>query len=666
MDNDNLMKYYNYFSNRNYKEDYYNGNDLGAVWSKKNTQFCLWAPTASKVTLNLYESGDKDDLLGHFHMLKSNNGTWKLSINRDLNHIYYTYSVTVDNETMETVDPYAIAAGVNGNRGMVLNLSETDPKDFSMDRSPAFEKPTDAVIYEIHVRDFSMDKNSGMTHNGKYLAFTETGTTNSYGAKTGVDHLMELGITHVHLMPVYDFATIDETNLSKPQFNWGYDPQNYNIPEGSYATDPYHGEIRIKEFKQMVQSLHSNGIRIIMDVVYNHTFHIYNSNFQKCVPGYYYRMTPKGNYSNASGCGNETASERAMMRKYIIDSVVYWAKEYHIDGFRFDLMGCHDIKTMNKIREALNQIDPGIIMYGEGWTGGNSTLPFEVRAIKSNMSKLNMHIAAFCDELRDGIKGSVFERTENGFISGRKGMEETIKYGIVAATHHTQVDYWKVNYSRSPWAVEPTQTINYTSSHDNLTLWDKITLSAPDYSMEEKIRMNLLSAAIILTSQGIPFFQAGEEFLRSKPLNETNSRFEHNSYISPDSLNSLKWNRKSDYMEIFSYYRGLIAFRKKHYELRCTVSSKLQNELKFLEGLCEGLVGYVIHFSQKDANDSSETDCFTCILFNSNREEQTAAIPEGVWNVYVKGNRAGTQILDVIHESLVKIEPISAMILCTQ
>jgi pullulanase len=659
MDKDTLMKYYQYFSNHAWEEsNYYDGNDLGAIWSEENTQFRLWAPTARNVMLHLYETGDGNDSLGQFPMLQSEKGTWKLTVNQNLNGVYYTYSVTVDYETKETVDPYAKAAGVNGRRAMILDLSSTNPYGFACDCRPAFDSPTDAVIYEVHVRDFSIDVNSGMLHKGKYLAFTETGTTNFFGACTGIDHLKELGITHVHLMPVYDFATVDETKLSKPQYNWGYDPQNYNVVEGSYSTDPYHGEIRIKEFKRMVQSLHKSGIRVIMDVVYNHTFYRDDSVFQKCVPGYYYRMTSDGHYSNASGCGNETASERPMMRKYIIDSVVYWAKEYHIDGFRFDLMGIHDTKTMNKIRQVLNQIDPSILMYGEGWIGCDSTLPFESRTVKANMGKMDMHIAAFGDELRDGIKGSVFTETENGFVSGKKGMEETIKYGIVAATHHNQVDYFKVNYSRSPWAVEPTQTINYTSSHDNLTLWDKITLSASDCSKEEKIRMNLLSAAIVLTSQGIPFFQGGEELLRSKPLDQANNLFTHNSYNLPDFTNSIKWNRKSEYSKVFEYYKGLIAFRKIHPELHFPVSSMIQQNLRFLDGLGEGMIGYVVKAVKKGTS--------TCVLFNACRNEKTASIPAGIWNVYVKGGCAQTDILETLHDNLVTLEPISAMILCTE
>jgi len=655
MDNQTVMKYYKYFCDPKFHEEYfYDGNDLGAVWSKEATKFCLWAPTADQVTLNLYKTGDGNDLIEQLPMHYDTKGVWRLTLNGDLHGIYYTYSVTIDQETNEAVDPYAKAVGVNGNRGMVIDLSSTNPPGFVTETRPVLESPTDAVIYELHVRDFSTDESSGMLNKGKYLAFTETGTKNSLGAATGMDHFKELGITHIHLMPVFDFATVDETNLSLPQFNWGYDPKNYNVPDGSYSTDPYHGEIRIKEFKAMVQALHANGIRVIMDVVYNHTYHTEHSNFHKCVPGYYYRMTPEGYYSNASGCGNETASERPMMRKFILDSVVYWAKEYHIDGFRFDLMGVHDIKTMNKIREALNRIDSSILVYGEGWTGGDSTLPFEKRAMKANMCKLDSHIAAFNDDLRDGIKGNVFNETDTGFVSGKHGLEETIKFGIVASTYHKQLDYMRVNYSRSPWAVEPTQTINYISSHDNLTLWDKISLSCAGSSKEDKIRMNMLAAAIVLTSQGIPFFQAGEEFLRSKPLNEANNRFEHNSYRSPDSVNSLKWNRKSEYEKVFNYYKGLIHFRKLHPELRLSSSSNIQQALTFMEGLDDGVVAYVITYQNQT----------TCVIFNSNREEKSVPIPEGSWNVYVKGEVAGTRILQTLPGGLITVEPISAMILC--
>ncbi|MBE5965393.1 MAG: type I pullulanase [Lachnospiraceae bacterium] len=647
------------FSTKEFEEAYYyDGDDLGAVWTKEKTTFRLWAPTATEVLLNLYETGNGNDRIESIPMNPDVKGTWYLEKTGDLNGVYYTYSVTVDENTVEAVDVYAKAAGANGIRAMVVDLDSTDPKGFTGDEKPKFVNPTDAIIYELHIRDFSVDKSAGIKNQGKYLAFTEKGTVAPSGVKTGLDHLVDLGITHVHLLPFFDFASIDETTLMNKKFNWGYDPENYNVPEGSYSTDPHHGEVRIKEFKQMVQALHENGIRVVMDVVYNHTAASADSNFNKIVPGYYYRMTENGQFSNASGCGNETASERAMVRKFIVDSVTYWAKEYHVDGFRFDLMGIHDIETMNAVRKALNEIDPTIIIYGEGWTAGESPLPDGEQALKANMKALDTGIAAFSDDIRDGIKGSVFEAKESGFISGREGIEETIKFGIVASTKHSQINYSKINYSKAPWAAEPTQTITYTSAHDNLTLWDKLALSCPKDSEEDRIKMNMLSGAIVLTSQGTPFFQAGEEFLRSKPLDETGTAFDENSYQSPDSINSLKWNRKAEYQEVYDYYKGLITFRKEHSALRMTKASDIQENLTFLSGLDSNVVGYTIEYSPNGENAEA-----LCIIFNANKAEAAVKIPEGNWNVYVKGNQAGTQILDMVSGGEVTLEPISAMVL---
>lgn len=668
MDNTTIMDYYKYFSEREFEEkNYYDGNDLGAIWNKEKTNFRLWAPTAAEVILNLFETGGLEDLIERIPLVKDVKGTWVTAVYRDLNGIYYTYSVTVENETKEAVDPYAKAVGVNGDRGMVIDLSSTDPAGFFEESKPLFKNITDAVIYEVHVRDFSMNQDSGIVNIGKYLAFTETGTKNSLGDSTGLDHLKDLGITHVHLLPSFDYATVDETRPEEEQFNWGYDPKNYNVPEGFYSTDPTHGEVRVMEFKMMVQSLHQNGIRVVMDVVYNHTMESVESNFNRIVPGYYYRMTADGHFSNASGCGNETASERAMMRKFMIDSVVYWAQEYHIDGFRFDLMGIHDIQTMNEIRDALDQVDASILMYGEGWTGGFSPLPDYERALKMNMWKLDSHIAAFSDNLRDGIKGSVFSAWERGFINGREDMEETIKFGVVASTQHDEVNYQRVRYANSPWAAEPTQTVNYASAHDNLTLWDKLALSNASDSLEDRIKMNLLSAAIILTSQGIPFFQAGEEFLRSKPRDEAGTVFEENSYNSPDYVNSLKWDRKSDYIDVYNYYRGLIAVRKSYGAFRMTTTAEIQANLRFIGGLQPNVVAFTIDCSPEDqeATDkeiasSNET---ICVIYNANREAITVQIPEREWKVFVKEDMAGAEVLETLEGGEVTVESISAMVL---
>jgi pullulanase len=654
MDNNKIAKLNNYYSTIEFEEDNnYQGRDLGAIWTKTETRFRVWAPTATSVNVNLYETGDQDDLIQTIPMFHDSLGTWSLNIDGDLDGLYYTYTVNHDGEITEAVDPYAKAVGVNGRRGMVVDLSSTDPEGFREEEKPRILRATDAIIYELHVRDFSIDESSGMKYKGKYLAFTEAGTTNSYGDSTGIDYLKELGITHVHLLPVFDFMSIDEARLEDDQFNWGYDPLNYNVPEGSYSTDPYDGKIRIIQFKQMIQSLHKAGIRVIMDVVYNHTMQSKDSNFNLIVPGYYYRYTRDGHFSNASGCGNETASERIMMRKFIIDSVIYWAKEYHIDGFRFDLMGIHDLQTMNQIRYALNALDPSILLYGEGWTGGLSPLPDWERALKENMSKLDRGIAAFSDNIRDAIKGSVFSAHIKGFVNGKDGLEETIKFGIVGGTLHQDVDYARVHYTNIPWASDPTQCINYASAHDNLTLWDKLQLSRPECSREVLIKMNLLSAAIVLTSQGIPFFQAGEEFLRSKPLNEEETIFEENSYRSPDYVNSLKWDRSSEYPSVFHYYKGLIELRKKYKAFRMTRSEKLRQKLQFLPWTEPNVVSYLLSHKEEEI----------CVILNGDSHSKRIYIPEGEWNVYVKGNLAGTQVLESFFGNVVTIEPISALIM---
>ena len=489
---------------------YYDGDDLGFTYSKDNTSFRVWAPTASKVILNLYEAGSGDNLIEKIDMTRDVKGTWVAEVSGDLNLTYYTYEVTVGNQTNEAVDPYARAVGVNGNRAMVVDLDLTDPENWAEDVAPEFSgNPTDAIIYELHMRDWSTHESSGLENVGKFLQFTEEG---------GTDHLTDLGITHLHLLPAFDHRSIDETNLDEAQFNWGYDPQNYNVPEGSYSTDPENGEVRINEFKQMVQSLHQNGVRVVMDVVYNHTGATADSDFNKIVPGYYYRQTTDGGFSNGSGCGNETASDRSMMRKFMIDSVTYWATEYNIDGFRFDLMALHDIDTINEIRNALTEIDPTIITYGEGWDAGGSALKPTEAALKIYASQMP-GVAMFSDDIRDGIKGSVFNAEEPGFVNGQFTFDERVKFGIVGATEHSQIDYNRVALAggaSGPWATEAAQSINYVSAHDNNTLYDKLIATLPDADEETIKLMQKQANAIILTAQGVPFLHAGVEMMRTK------------------------------------------------------------------------------------------------------------------------------------------------------
>lgn len=633
----------------------YDGDDLGAVYTKEKTGFKVWAPTASEVALNLYEQGDGDNLIETIPMTMGDKGVWSCEKQGDLNGVYYTYSIKIGNKTNEAVDLYARTAGVNGNRGMVVDLSATNPEGFENDTRPAFVNPTDAVIYELHVRDLSSDESSGISNTGKFLGLTETGTTNADGLATGLDHIRDLGVTHVQILPSYDYATVDETKLDTPQFNWGYDPKNYNVPEGSYSTDPYHGEVRVNEMKQMVQALHENGIRVNMDVVYNHTFNIEDSNFQKTVPDYYYRKVGES-YSNASGCGNETASDRAMMRKYIVDSVVYWATEYHIDGFRFDLMAVHDIDTMNAVRAALDEIDPSIMVYGEGWTAGDAAIPTSQQALKANMSKIE-RVGAFSDDIRDAIKGSVFDAQDRGFVSGKAGMEESIKFSVVAATPHQQVLTSKNDKGSRSWAEQPGQSINYISCHDNLTFWDKLAISNADDSEETRIKMNKLGSAIVLTSQGVPFFQAGEEMLRSKPSATVEGGFDENSYTSPDSTNSIKWSNKANVMDTCEYYKGLIAFRKAHSALRMTTKADIQSNLVFMSGLEPNVVGYTIA-----DNANGDTAEKIAVIFNGNENPVDVALPAGTWEICINEQTAGTVSVGTA-EGTVSVAGISALVL---
>lgn len=645
------------FSTEEFEEAYsYEGSDLGATYTKEKTSFRVWAPTASEVSINFYQEGSGDNLTGTEAMLKDEKGTWVYEASGDMKNTYYTYSVTVEGVTTEAVDPYTRTTGVNGQRGMVVDLEATNPEGFDKDKRPEYDTATEAVIYELQIRDLSSDSSSGIKNTGKYLGLTEEGTKNADGLSTGLDHMKELGITHLHIMPSFDYASVDESDTGSEQYNWGYDPQNYNVPEGSYATDATDGNVRVNEYKQMVQSLHENGIRVVMDVVYNHTFNIEDSNFQKIVPDYYYRKSGDS-YTNGSGCGNETASERAMMRKYIVDSVVYWATEYHVDGFRFDLMGVHDIETMNAVREALDEIDPSILVYGEGWTGGDSALDESERVTKANISKVQ-GVAAFSDDFRDGLKGNVFDEFDTGFITGNDTYLEDVKLGIVAATDNEQIDKTKLTKSEGAWASEPDQCINYASCHDNLTLWDKISTSMPDASEEDKVRMNKLAAAMTFTSQGIPFIMAGEELLRSKPSATGDGTYDANSYCSPDTTNSIKWDTKTNNKEIFEYYKGLIAFRKVHGALRMTSTEDIQKNLTFLDKVKGNAIAYTIKNSPN--GDNAEE---IMVIHNGNDKAITVSLPDDEkWSVYINGEKAGTEVIEEISGD-VSVEKLSTMVL---
>lgn len=635
------------------KFDYevYTGNDLGAVYSPKMTRFKVWAPEAESVKLNLYKQGEGDNLIDQHIMKKSANGTYVFEKQGDCNGIYYTYTVVNHGEEQETVDPYTKAAGVNGQRGMVINLAKTNPQGFEMDGYRNPEHITDAIIYEGSVRDFTMDESSGVFHNGKFLGLTEANTTNHFGEATALDYISGLGVTHVQILPAFDFETVDEKN-QKAQYNWGYDPDNYNVPEGSYAVSPYDGAVRIQEMKQMVLALHSRGIGVIMDVVFNHTYRRDDSNLQKIVPGYYYRSDETG-YTNGSGCGNEVASDRPMVQKLIVDSLIYWAKEYHIDGFRFDLMGVLDIDTMNVIAERLKEIRPDIYLYGEGWNGGPSSLAEEKRAFKASAKKMP-GIGMFNDDIRDTIKGSVFYDDHLGFVNGGTHLENALRYGITGAVAHPQVDYDA--YGSKPWAKEPGQSINYVSCHDNYTLWDKLSVSCPEASEEKKKAMNRLCAAIVFTSQGVPFIQAGEEFLRSKPLPEKKG-FAENSYNMPDAVNSIKWDNIHEYPDMIAYYKGLMALRKAHPVFRMQSEAEMTQNLCFLSDTPENVVAYLL--KGKGADDTPEN---ILVIFNGNDEEILYNLPEGKWKILVDDKTAGADGKKNISEKA-DVEPLSALVL---
>lgn len=635
------------------KFDYevYTGNDLGAVYSPKMTRFKVWAPEAESVKLNLYKQGEGDNLIEQHIMKKSANGTYVFEKQGDCNGIYYTYTVVNHGEEQEAVDPYTKAAGVNGQRGMVINLAKTNPQGFELDGYRNPEHITDAIIYEGSVRDFTMDESSGVFHNGKFLGLTEANTTNHFGEATALDYISGLGVTHVQILPAFDFETVDEKN-QKAQYNWGYDPDNYNVPEGSYAVSPYDGAVRIQEMKQMVLALHSRGIGVIMDVVFNHTYRRDDSNLQKIVPGYYYRSDETG-YTNGSGCGNEVASDRPMVQKLIVDSLIYWAKEYHIDGFRFDLMGVLDIDTMNVIAERLKEIRPDIYLYGEGWNGGPSSLAEEKCAFKASAKKMP-GIGMFNDDIRDTIKGSVFYDDHLGFVNGGTHLENALRYGITGAVAHPQVDYDA--YGSKPWAKEPGQSINYVSCHDNYTLWDKLSVSCPEASEEKKKAMNRLCAAIVFTSQGVPFIQAGEEFLRSKPLPEKKG-FAENSYNMPDAVNSIKWDNIHEYPDMIAYYKGLMALRKAHPVFRMQSEAEMTQNLCFLSDTPENVVAYLL--KGKGADDTPEN---ILVIFNGNDEEILYNLPEGKWKILVDDKTAGADGKKNISEKT-DVEPLSALVL---
>lgn len=551
-------------------------------------------------------------------------GVWHATVKEDLMGKFYTFNIKIDDQWLgDTPGINAKAVGVNGKRAAIIDMKATDPEGWAEDRRPPLQSFADIVIYEMHHRDFSVSPASGIEHKGKFLAMTEEGTLSPEGLATGIDHLKELGMTHVHLLPSYDYASVDETKLSENQYNWGYDPQNYNVPDGSYSTDPYDPATRIREFKQMVQALHKAGIRVILDVVYNHTFNIAGSNFERTAPGYFYRQKPDGTYADASACGNETASDRPMMRKYMIESVLHWVNEYHIDGFRFDLMGIHDIKTMNEIRAALTAVDLSIVVYGEGWAAQAPQLPQDSLAMKANTHRMP-GIAAFSDEMRDALRGPFNDNKQGAFLAGLPGGEESIKFGIVGAVQHPQVCNDSVNYSQAPWAAEPTQMISYVSCHDDMCLVDRLRASIPGIKDDELARLDKLAQTAVFTSQGIPFIYAGEEVMRDK-------KGVHNSYQSPDSINAIDWSRKALHADVFAYYKGLIQLRKNHPAFRLGDADLVRRHLEFLP--VEGTNVVAWRLKEHAGGDKWED---IVVVLNSRREPARVTVPQGSYTVVCK------------------------------
>ncbi|KAB2441259.1 type I pullulanase [Bacillus luti] len=618
---------------------YYAGNDLGNVYTPQYTKFRVWAPTASEAKLVTYKKWS-DKIGTEINMQQGEKGTWKAELKGNQKGLFYTYKVKIGDKWTEAVDPYVRAASVNGDKGAVVDLEETNPKKWKANKKPKFKNPEDAIIYELHVRDLSIQPESGIKQKGKYLGVTEKGTRGPEGVKTGLDHMKDLGVTHVQLLPIFDYASVNEENLNEPQYNWGYDPKNFNVPEGSYSTNPYEPTVRITELKQMIQTLHDNNLRVVMDVVYNHMYNAAESNFHKLVPGYYYRYNEDGTFANGTGVGNDTASERKMMRKFMVDSVAYWAKEYNLDGFRFDLMGIHDYETMNEIRKAVNRIDPSIILHGEGWDL-NTPLAADLKANQKNAEKMK-GIAHFNDNIRDGLKGSVFEEKENGFVNGKENMEDRIKKGITAGSDYD---------TNSSTYQDPEQVLTYVEAHDNHTLWDKLELTNPGDSEEVRKQMHKLSSSILLTSQGIPFLHAGQEFMRTK-------YGDHNSYKSPDSINQMDWLRRAAFNNEVDYMKGLIELRKKYPAFRMTSAEQIKKQVSFIDAP-KNAVAYSI-----DGKDNGNKNEYFIVAHNANREAVEITLPsKGPWKVLVDGKQAGSKPLYVVHDNKIKVPALSSLVL---
>ena len=602
-------------------ELYYPGDDLGAVYSKESTTFRVFAPTALGVSVALYSSTEAT-VADAIEMAPDCDGTWRATVPGDLEGVCYTYRVDLGGVVNEAVDPYARALTANGVRGVVVDLDMTDPEGWENDIRPPFGAATDAIIYEVHVRDFTSSPHSGVRYPGKYLGMADRGSRGPAGVCTGLDHLAELGVTHVQLMPIQDFASVDE--LDKDDYNWGYDPYHFFVPEGSYSIAPECGIARIIEVKKMIQAMHSAGLRVIMDVVYNHTWSVEDSPLHMIVPSYYHRADCAGRYTNGSGCGNELATERPMVRKLILDSLRYWVEEYHVDGFRFDLMALMDYETAREIELRLHAIEPSLLLYGEPWAGGLSGLSSHRMFTKGRQRGLK--IGFFNDGFRNAIKGDN-DGVRRGFATGAGGCGRAIERGVVGG----------IPYSAdiADFATEPGECINYVSCHDNLTLWDKIARSVPLDSEEDRIKMDLLAQAIVMTSQGIPFIEGGAEMLRTKGGH-------CNSYRAGDAINRFDWVRKLDYAEVFDYYRGLIQLRRAHRAFRMCSAEAIRRSLRFLPAPADNVVAFMLD----GASCGDEWDKIV-VVYNPNRQDVRIDLPiEGEWKVVVGGASAGVEPLD--------------------
>ena len=612
------------------------------TYTKDVSSFKLNAPSKAKsVKVNIYKEGIGGTVVKTVKMKRTGDDLWTADIKGDLKGMFYTFQVETKQQKMnETPGVFAKAVGVNGRRAAIIDMAETNPEGWCCDQRPLTKQPTDLVIYEMHHRDFSVSPTSGLTNKGKFLALTEP---------KAVYHLKNLGVNAIHILPSYDYASVDESKPDVAQYNWGYDPLNYNVPEGSYSTNAACPISRIKEFKQMVQALHKAGIRVILDVVYNHTFDVDNSNFNLTYPGYYYRKTADGKISDGSGCGNETASEKPLMRQFMIESVLYWAKEYHIDGFRFDLMGIHDIETMNLIRKALDEIDPSIYMYGEGWSAGACAYPNDKLAMKANTRQLD-RIGAFCDDMRDAIRGPFSDDHKSAFLGAIPGNEESIRFGIAGCISHPQIDMSKVNYSKAAWTNSPAQMIAYVSCHDDMCLVDRLKASIPGITQEELIRLDLLAQTAVFTSQGVPFILAGEEMLRDK-------KGVHNSFKSPDYINQLPWENLEKYPQVFDYYRGLTELRRNHPAFRMTDAEMVRKNLEFLK-TPDNVVAFRL---KNNANGDSWRDIV--VILNSNKTSKTITIPDGTWTSVCEGGQINLAGISEYRGSEIEVAPQEALIL---